>query len=133
ACAAAARQERRAVLARQRNRPDHLLNRFWDHDSDGHLAIVGAVYGIQGAGAVVEANFAGDDGAHLRSHRLRCRSTPRRLGWTVQCRGHGLDCQCEWRLKEVKQTSTVPDSISSLDGWSPKTKAGDHARAPKYN
>ncbi len=47
------------VLAAQGRSADHILVVFRQNHADGHLPVIGAVGGIQGAGAAVEADFAG--------------------------------------------------------------------------
>ena len=69
--AAAARQDRHAVLARERHRGDDVLHRAGEDDADRHLAIVRGVGGVRGARALVEAHFAGERGAQARFESLR--------------------------------------------------------------
>ncbi len=61
--AAAARDDRGAVLVRAGHRLDDVLHRARDHHSDRHLPVVRAVRGVQGAAPGVEPDLAGDAGA----------------------------------------------------------------------
>ena len=58
ACAAAPGQNRRAIFAGQRHRLNYILDCFRNDHADGHLAVVGAVRGIECAAAVVETHLA---------------------------------------------------------------------------
>ena len=58
--AAAAREYRDRVFARQRERRDHVALVPRNHDADGHLAIVRRIGGVDRASAGVEAHFAFD-------------------------------------------------------------------------
>ncbi len=55
--AAAAAEQRRAELAAERDRGLNIVGIAREHHSDGHLAVVGAVGGVESAGAAVEADF----------------------------------------------------------------------------
>src|SRR4029077_1880651 len=48
------------VFAAGGERRDDIVVAARDHDADGDLAIAGAVGGVEGAAAAVEADFAGD-------------------------------------------------------------------------
>src|SRR6476660_6601954 len=63
--AAAARQQRRAMLAGERDGLNHFVDGAGNNDADGYLAVVGAVDGIESAGGSVKADVAGDGGAQL--------------------------------------------------------------------
>ena len=58
--AAAAREDRRAVFARQSDGGDDVVGVARNHDADRHLAIVRGVGRVQRARAVVETNLAAD-------------------------------------------------------------------------
>jgi hypothetical protein len=60
ACAATASQDRCAVFACQSNRLDDIFDRLRDHDANRHLAVVGAIRGIESAAPVVKADLTAD-------------------------------------------------------------------------
>ena len=65
----AAHGDRCAEPARRRDRLEDVLRRPWDDDTNGHLAIVGAVGRVQRTTAAVEPHFAADASAQLRLQR----------------------------------------------------------------
>ena len=67
--AAAAREDRRAVLAGDRDRGDHVVDAPRDHDADRQLAVVGARRGVERAVAGAEADLAVDRVAQRRLER----------------------------------------------------------------
>ena len=56
--AAAAAQQRRAELAAERDRGENIVGIAGKHYADGNLAVVGAVGGVERAGAAIETDFA---------------------------------------------------------------------------
>jgi hypothetical protein len=58
--AAAAAEQRSSELAAERDRGQNIVGVAGEHDADGDLAVVGAVGGVEGAGAAVEADFTRD-------------------------------------------------------------------------
>ena len=71
--AAAARQNREAVLARQRERAHHVAFVARDHDAQRDLPVIRSVGGVERERGVVEANLAVDGAAEfaLSSHSVR--------------------------------------------------------------
>ncbi len=61
-----AAKDRRTVLPRDRHRGDHIVRVAGNDHSDRNLAVVGAVGSVEGAAAVVEANFAAEMAAQSR-------------------------------------------------------------------
>jgi hypothetical protein len=61
--AAATAEKRSSELAANLDCGDHIIRVAGKHNADRHLAIVGAVGGVEGAGAAVEADFTSDLGA----------------------------------------------------------------------
>jgi hypothetical protein len=61
--AAAAAEQRRAELAAERDRCKNVVGIAWEHDADGDLAVVGAVGGVESAGAAIEPDFTANLGA----------------------------------------------------------------------
>ena len=60
ACSAAARKDRRSVLARQAHGRFHILHMSRHNDANRHLAIIGAIGGIERPRPFVETHFAID-------------------------------------------------------------------------
>jgi hypothetical protein len=58
--AATAAEKWRAELAAQCDRGQNIVGIAGEHDTDGNLAVVGTVGGVEGASAAVEADFAAD-------------------------------------------------------------------------
>ena len=61
--AATAAKDRSAVLARQSDRRNDVIDVTRKNYSDGNLAIIGAVSGVEGAAAGIEADFAAELGS----------------------------------------------------------------------
>ena len=68
--AAAARQQRRVVLAGQSHSLNYFFNCFGNDNADWNLTIVRSIDGIESAGAIVKADFAGDGGAQIGSEGI---------------------------------------------------------------
>src|SRR3954454_21699870 len=62
---AAARQQRRAMLAGNSDGLNSFFNRFGNHYADRYLTVIRAINGVKSAGTVVKSDFAGDGGAQL--------------------------------------------------------------------
>src|SRR5581483_1640550 len=62
---ATARQQRRAMLVRQRNGLDHIFYSFGNNNANRDLAIVGTIHRVKSACAVVKVDFAGNRGAQF--------------------------------------------------------------------
>src|SRR5262249_13020503 len=58
--AAAARQDRRAVLPGQCHGLNNVIDRAWDNNTDGRLSIVRAIHGVECAIAIIKAHLAAD-------------------------------------------------------------------------
>jgi hypothetical protein len=56
-CASAPAKQRRAELAAECDRCDHIVCIAWQHDADWNLAVIRAVGGVECAAAVIETNF----------------------------------------------------------------------------
>src|ERR1051326_2644053 len=67
ASAAAARQQRRVVLAGDGDGLDNFFNRLRNDYTNRHLAIIGAIDGVKSASTRVKADFAGDGSAQFGS------------------------------------------------------------------
>src|SRR5262249_51949250 len=67
ACAATARQQRRSVFVRQRNGLNDIFYSFGDHYSDWHLAIVGAIHGVESSSAIVKTDISSNRGPQFCS------------------------------------------------------------------
>jgi hypothetical protein len=62
-CAGATAEQRRAELAAECDSGFNIVSVAREHDADRNLAVVGAVGGVESAGAPVEADLAADLGA----------------------------------------------------------------------
>src|SRR6185503_12589771 len=62
---AAARQQRRAMLASNSDGLNSFFNRFGNHYADRYLTVIRAINGVKSAGTVVKSDLAGDGGAQL--------------------------------------------------------------------
>ena len=73
--ASPARQHRRAEFAARRNRRLHVVRVARNHQTNGNLAIVRAVGGVQRPAAAIEAHFAAHHSRSSRSSSARLRET----------------------------------------------------------
>jgi len=72
--AAAAAKQRRTKLAAQRNRGENIVSIAGQYDADGDLAVVGAVGGVEGTGAAIEADILANPAAKFSAQGF-CQSS----------------------------------------------------------